>query len=103
MDKVYEHHIGKALGSNVLDGPSALRSPEAIQLLQTTPTCRVTCHVTQLLTCSAYQVTRFSKVGGFIKKTVESTKAKTVRDVDQQIVRRRILNRVLDSNIATQT
>ena len=35
------------LGSIVLDGPSALRSQEAIQLLQATPTCLVTCHVTQ--------------------------------------------------------
>ena len=34
-------------GSIVLDGPSALRSPEAIQMLQATPTCLVTCHVTQ--------------------------------------------------------
>ena len=40
------------LGSIVLDGPSALRSPEAIQMLVATPTYPVTYHVTQLLTCS---------------------------------------------------
>ena len=36
------------IGSIVLDdGPSRLRSPEAVQVLQAPPTCRVTCHVTQ--------------------------------------------------------
>ena len=43
----------------------------------------------------------FSKVGGF-KKTVENTK-KTVKDVDQQMVQRGILNRVPESNVPTQT
>ena len=46
-------------GSIVLDGPNMLQSPEAIQLLQATATCFVTCHVTQLLTCCTYQVTSF--------------------------------------------
>ena len=58
------------MGSTVLDGPSALRRQEAIQLLQATPTCLVTYHVTQLLTCSAcaYQVTDFRKLVVFYNK-----------------------------------
>jgi len=34
--------------SIVVDRPSALRSPEAMQLLEATPTCLVTCHVTHM-------------------------------------------------------
>ena len=91
------------LGSIVLDGPSALRSQEAIQLLQAVPTCLVTCHVTQLLTCSAYQVTDFRKLVVFKKNRLRTQKERTVGDVDQQTVQRGILNRVPESNIATKT
>ena len=55
-------------GSIVFDGPSVLRMPETIQLLQATPTYLVTCHVTQLLTCLMYQMTAFWELVVF-KKT----------------------------------
>ena len=58
-------HSATPRGSIVLDGPSALRSLEPIQVLQATPTCCVMCHVTQLLMCCTYQVTAFRK---FLKK-----------------------------------
>ena len=63
----------------------------------------ISCAHPQLLTCSAYQVTDFRKLVVLKKKTVENTKAKTVGDVDQQMVRCGILNGVLESNIVTQT
>ena len=78
-------------GSIVLDGPSTLQSLEAIQVLQATPTCHVTCSVTQLLTCCTYQVTAFWK------------KAKTVGDVNKQMVQCEILNGEPESNVLTQT
>ena len=42
-------------GSIVVDGPSALRSPEAIQLLKATPTCLMTCHMTHLSSAACIQ------------------------------------------------
>ena len=39
--------VRRRSGSIVVDGPSALRSPEAIQLQEATPTYHVTCHVSQ--------------------------------------------------------
>ena len=63
--------LGGELGSIVLDGPSALRSPEAIQMLQATPTCLVTCHVTQILYVPGDS---FSRVGGFKKNRLRTRK-----------------------------
>ena len=59
--------------SIVLDGPSALRSPEAIQVLRAIPTCLVTCHVTQILTCCTTGHS-FSRVGGFYKNRSRTRK-----------------------------
>ena len=74
-------------GSIVLDGPSALRRQEAVQLLQAPPTCLGRPIID--LQCLRLPGDRFSKVGGFLQqKRLKTQKEKTGGDVDQQRVQR---------------
>ena len=65
--------------SIVLDRPSVLQSLEAIQVLQATPTYRVTCHVTQQYSAVPLMLLCTCAMHGFVMAGAARQKNKVIK------------------------